>query len=194
MIQQRPAITPGQKYLAWLLVLAIGLVGLTITRQQLLGSLHTHADHTPRPPSVLSTALSDLASDWISRWQQQQVIGHGQLLLATASEGTPWPSDSAAVTDATRLHDAHAHDHDSLERHHHAAQDASVVALDGAAELADAADSSANGASVLLASVGAIADGLSLPDMDKHNGPWPIGRLVAFVSRSVPPLLRPPTA
>lgn len=193
MPQQRLATTAGQKCLTWLLVLAIGLMGLTITRQQVLGSLHSHAEQTPRTSSVLNTALSNLASDWISRWQQQQVIGHGQWLLGTASDATTWPVDSAAVAEATRSHDADAHDHNSLERHHHAAHDASVVALDGAAQLADAADSSANGASVLLASVGALAAGLSLPTVAEHNGPWPAGRMVAFVSRSVPPLLRPPT-
>ena len=196
MTQQRVAHSAGQKGLAWLLVLAIGLLGLTITRQQVLGSLHSHTDNALHTPSVLSTAVSNLAHDWISRWQQQQVFGHGQLILGSASAVPPWPAARAAVADASRLHDvhdSHAHDHDSLERHHHAAHDASVVAVDGGAQLADAADSSANGPSVLLTGAGVLADGFNVPMVAEHNGPWPVGRFVAFASRSVPPLLRPPT-
>ncbi len=184
MTPYRTAHPIGQKWLAWLLLVAVALMGLTITRQQALGSLHSHADQGPRMASALSAAVSNLGNHWINRWQLQQAVGHGQLLANAGSDGMP---------DATGLHDSDPHDHDALERHHHAAHDASVLAVDGAAESAAAADSAASGGSVVLSGFGVPSAGLVVPTMTGFNGPWPVGRLAAFVSRSVPPLLRPPS-
>lgn len=176
------AQTVGQKCLAWLLLVAVALMGLTITRQQALGSMHRHVDQGTHLPSAVAAAITSVASDWKSRWQQQKVRGHGQLSLATVHFPAHSPSHYQA------------HDHDTLERHHHAPHDASVVALDGAAEFADAADSPANGASILLPALGAAGSGLAWLKSTAHRGPWPVGQAVDFVSRSIPPPLRPPAA
>lgn len=189
----RAAQPLGHQWLAWLLLVAVALMGLTITRQQALGSLHSHTDQGPRLSSALQTAVSSLGNDWSRRWRQQQALGHGQLLLATASYGAHWPSDSAAIANATRWDAADAHSHDSLERHRHAAHDASVVALDGAAEFANAADSPASGSATLLSGMGIPSAALVVQAMPSRVGPWPVGRFAALATRSVPPLLRPPS-
>lgn len=192
MTQHRRALPSGQRCMAWLLLLAVALMGLTVTRQQVLGSLHSHTDQGPRLSVALHIAVSSLGSDWARRWQQQHILGHGQMLMA-ATDSTDWPSDTAEAANATRLHESHAHNHDSLERHHHAAHDASVVALDGAAELANASDSPASGASLLLFSLAAPSAALTVPANASHMATWPSGRFAALASRSVPPLLRPPS-
>lgn len=196
MAQPQTAILVGQKWLVWLLLVAVAVMGLTITRQQALGSLHSHPDQRPRLSTALRAAASSLGNDWARRWQQQQVNGHGQLLLGTAAYGTLWQSDkdNTAAASATRVHDDHKHSHDSLERHHHGAHDASVVALDGAAELVAASDSPASGVPLLLLGIGAPSAGLVLQATTSHIGTWPQGRFAALASRSVPPLLRPPSA
>lgn len=180
MTPPRAAHTVGQKCLAWLLLIAVACMGLTITRQQALGSLHRHTDHSLHMPSAVTATFSSLVSDWTGRWQQQKVRGHGQLLLAAAHFPAPSPSD--------------VHDHNTLERHHHAPHAANVVALDGAAVAADAADSPAGGASVLLPVLGTSGSRLFWRVTAAHRGPWPVGHAVAFVSRSIAPPLRPPAA
>jgi hypothetical protein len=184
MTQHRAAHPIGQKCLAWLLLIAVAFMGLTITRQQALGSLHGHADQGPRISSVLTTALSSLASDWVDRWQEQKAFGHGQLLPAIFH--------GADVLSHAPVY-AQAHDHSALERHHHVADDVTVIALDGAAATADAADSSTLGGSLLLPIVWTPAAGLVLHAIAEQTVPWPVGRFVAFASRTVPPLLRPPS-
>lgn len=184
MTPPHAAPTVGQKCLTWLLLVAVALMGLTITRQQALGSLHRHADHGAHQPSAVAAALTILASDWNERWQQQKMRGHGHLLSAAAHFPAPAPSRALV----------HEHDHNTLERHHHAPHDASVVALDGAAEFADAADSPASGSSVLLPALGAAGSELAWLQSAEHRGPWPVGHAVAFVSRNIPPPLRPPAA
>ena len=191
MTLRRAEPPTSARSLVWLLLVAVALMGLTVTRQQALGPLHTHAEQGARSTSTFSAAVSSLASDWLSRWRQQQVFGHTQLRLAAASdERALWSPGDAR----TGEHTAHIHDHDTLERHHHAADDASVVALDGAAQAADAADSSAAGAPNLLPIVTTTSDGLAVPALAARSGPWPVDRAAAFASRSVAPLLRPPTA
>lgn len=189
MTHQRVAHTAGQQCLAWLLLLAVALMGLTITRQQALGSLHSHAPPRLHIPSTVTTAVSSLANNWKSRWQRQKVLGHGQLQLDTAANAALWTANTAS-----HAAHGHMHDHDALERHHHAADDATVVALDGAAELAGAADSPANGGAILLPAAGLPGGALVLQAVAQRTGPWPAGRAVAFVSLSVPPPLRPPTS
>ncbi len=141
----------------------------------------------------LTIAVATLANDWLNRWQQQHLFGHGQLLLGTASDASPWPSNTSRVSHTTDVGSTHAHDHDSLERHHHAVGDGSVAALDAVAELADAADSSTAGASMLLPVAATPNDGLVLPAIADRRGPWPVDHSAAFVSRDVAPPLRPPS-
>lgn len=196
--ESTPTMTqrPTQRYtgtrgLVWLLLVAVTLMGLAVTRQQALGPLHTHAELGAGGTSAISAAVSSLATDWRSRWRQQQAFGHTQLrLVAVSDEMALWPpSDSR-----TGAHSAHIHDHGALERHHHAVEDASVVAVDGAAHAADAADGLAAGAANLLPAVATLSDGLALLALVTRGGPWPIDSAAAFVSRSIAPLLRPPTA
>lgn len=181
--------------LVWLLLVAVALMGLTVTRQQALGPLHSHADQEVRGHSTFSYAVSSMASDWRSRWRQQQVFGHTQLRLAAAPDAaTPWPpSDSRAGALGAHGH-TQANDHEDLERHHHAVDDASVVAVDGAAHAADTADSSGAGAPSLLPIAATPSGGLTVHALADRRGPWPIDSAVAFVSISVAPLLRPPAA
>ncbi|MES2952217.1 MAG: hypothetical protein V4858_27135 [Pseudomonadota bacterium] len=190
MTHRRTAQNAGLQSLVWLLLVAVALMGLTITRQQALGSLHIHADRESQGTPRLSTAVATLANDWLSRWQQQHVFGHGQLLLGTASGAAPWPSNISGVSHTTDVRSTHAHDHDSLERHHHTVDDGSVIALDGAAEVAD---DSAAGALILLPVAATPNDGPAMPAIAERRGPWPVDNFAAFVSRNVAPLLRPPS-
>ena len=192
MTLRRAEPPTSARSLVWLLLVAVALMGLTVTRQQALGPLHTHADQAVRGNSTFSAAVFSLASDWLGRWRQQQVFGHNQLRLAAVSDSAaflPLSDDSHPGTGS-----AHAHDDDALERHHHAVGDAGVVAVDGAAQAADAADSSAAGAPNLLPIVATPNGGLALPALADRRGPWPIDGGTAFVSRSIAPLLRPPAA
>lgn len=184
MTHHRAAHPIGRKCLAWLLLVALVFMGLTITRQQALGSLHSHADQGPHISTALKNALSSLANDWVDRWESQQAFGHGQLLTGIFH--------SADVQAHAPVY-AHTHDHSDLERHHHAPSDATVVALDGTAGSADTADSSAMGVSLLLPIVWTSTAGLVLHAVAEQTGPWPVGRLVAFATRTVTPLLRPPS-
>ncbi len=193
MTQRRVAQNAGLQGLVWLLLVAVALMGLTITRQQALGSLHMHTDRESQGTPQLRIAVATLANDWLNRWQQQHLFGHGQLLLGTASDASPWPSNTSRVSHTTDVGSTHAHDHDSLERHHHAVGDGSVAALDAVAELADAADSSTAGASMLLPVAATPNDGLVLPAIADRRGPWPVDHSAAFVSRDVAPPLRPPS-
>lgn len=187
MPYHRTAHPVGNTCLTWLLLVAVALMGLTITRQQALGPLHSHQEHRSHAPSAIGAVLSDWASDWHGRWQQQKMSGHGQMLLALV----PAPERALRHRDIPHTHTS-THTHDLLERHHHAAHDASVVALDGAAAGADAADSPASGASLLLPGLATLRDGIAVPAASCVRGSWPIGRIVALASRSIPPPLRPP--
>ncbi len=179
-------VTPRsiQQSLLWLLLVAMVLLGLTITQHRALGSLHKHSNLELRNTSVL-TAVSVLASDWKARWQQQKILGHGQLLLATPSTAMDWP--------AVAPRGSHNHDHDALERHHHAADDGTVVALDGAAQGVSAVDGSSTAASIMLPVVGTPNEALTLQAIASHTVNWPVASFAALVSRAIPPPLRPPT-
>lgn len=173
----------GARSLVWLLLLALALLGLTTTRQQALGPLHLHADHTVAgTPSALSAVASRFASDWHDRWRQQQMFGHAEVALRMTPGATRWPPG------------ARTHNHDALERHHHALGDASVLALDGAAQAADTADGSTTGALVLLPVVALPDEGLTVPMLAATAGAWPVDGATAFASRPIAPPLRPPTA
>ncbi len=184
MIHYRAAHPLGRKCLAWILLVAVVLMGQTITRQQALGSLHSHVDQGSHISTGLTNALSSLARDWLDRWQAQKAFGHRQLL----------PTNFHGAELQARAHvDPHSHDHSTLQRHHHAAGDDTVIALDGASASADTVDTSAMGVSMLLPIVWAPDAGLMLHPISEPTGPWPAGRLFAFSSRTVLPLLRPPS-
>lgn len=194
MTQRRVLRDAGTRSLVWLLVLAVVLMGLTITRQQALGSLHLHAGQELRDTSSLSTAASRLASNWLKRWRQQQLFGHTELRTHIATDAALWPSRATQHADRVLARDAHgpAHRHDSLERHHHAISDGSVVALDGAAQAAESADGGSTSAPLVLPGVATPSAGLAVPALLADRGPWPVDRGAVFVSRSVAPALRPP--
>ena len=172
--------TPSASHrgLAWLLLVAMALMGLTVTRQQALGSLHHHAGRTVPVPSAAATVLSELASDWKARWQLQRVVGHGQFLLDL---GTDYSRRLAHAAPQASLANAHEHDHDTLERHHHAPSDSDVVALDGSANGAQSADSPSGVSTVLLFAAGPIGNGPLWPTVALRQGSWPAGRAVLFV-------------
>lgn len=184
MNQRRLAPSTIQKSLVWLLLVAIALLGLTITQQQALGSLHKHFGLESRTTVVVAVVAS-LASDWKGRWQQQNIRGHGQLVLGTASNAMDWPPVAPRS--------AHGHDHDALERHHHAAGDETVVALDGAAQRVEAVDGSNTASSIVLPIVGTPGNALTLQAIASDAGAWPTPGFAALVSRAIPPPLRPPT-
>lgn len=180
MTQRRVKRHTRAQSLVWLLLFAVAVMGLTVTRQQALGSLHLHAYQGSLGSSFLASAVSQLASDWHSRWRQQQRFGHSQLRLHPA-----WDPTLGSGNDTI------PHDHDAFERHHHAEGDSSVIAVDGAAE---SAESSATGALIVLPVVSKLSDGLTLPTMAGRTGPWPVDPDTAFASRNVAPPLHPPTA
>ncbi len=169
MTPPRAMHSVGTQSLLWLLLLALALMGLTVTRQQALGSLHRHDQATVQGPSTLASVTASLASDWLNRWRQQQRWGHGALPLHMATD-VP-------------------HTHGDLERHHHAAGDPSVESIDGAA---DAADNATTTGMVLLTAVATPSRALVVLAVAAERGPWPVDRFATFKSRSVAPLLRPP--
>lgn len=184
MTLRRVAPRSIQKSLVWLLLLAMVLLGLTITQQQALGSLHKHSNLQSRHTSVI-TAVFVLANDWNARWQQQKILGHRQLLLGTPSNEMDWPGVASRGS--------HDHDNDALERHHHAADDGTVLALDGAAQGVSAVDGSSTAGSIILPVVGTPNDALTLQAAASNPMRWPEAGFTAFVSRTLPPPLRPPT-
>ena len=190
MTQRLPVQAIGTRSIIWLLLLAVVLMGFSVARQQALGSLHQHAEAELRSAftftTTFSAAASGLASHWLSRRQQQQVFGHGQLQAGVTAAPALW----AASARRDNRHDEDHH-HDTLERHHHALSDDSVIALDGAAE---AADTSSVGAALLLPLLASPSQGLVLATTTGRNGSWPVQGGVRFVSMKVAPLLRPPDA
>ena len=184
MTQRRPVLSTILKSLVWLLLVATALLGLTITQQQALGSLHKHSGLESRN-TVVTAVLASLASDWKGRWQRQNIHGHGQLVVGTPFDAMDWP--------AIAPRGSHDHDHDALERHHHAPNDATVVALDGAAERVEAVDGSATAASFVLPVAGTPGNALTLQVITSDAGTWPAPGFAALVSRAIPPPLRPPT-
>jgi hypothetical protein len=185
MTQRHTAQAIGTRSLIWLLLFAIALMGLTVARQQALGSLHLHADQGLRDSSIVGPAVFSLASEWKNRWRQQQVFGHGQLRPHAALNATPWPLGNTSRA----RHSAEPHSHNDLERHHHASGDASVLALDGAA---GSAEDGATGAVVMLLMLGATCGALVLPALAARQDRWPVDGAVSFISWNVAPLLRPP--
>ena len=135
---------------------------------------------------------SGLAQDWLSRRQQQQVFGHGQVRLGLTTAPTLWAASTPPAR-GRHLDTGHGddHDHAALERHHHALGDGSVIALDGAAE---GADLGSMGAALLMPPFASANLGLPWASTVARNGSWPIHGAVRFVSRKVAPLLRPPAA
>ena len=187
------AKTIGTRCLLWLMLVTVLLLGLTVTRQQTLGALHFHADMGGGSPwrvdATRSATPSDFGSSWLNRWRQQQVFGHGHMALGqTSTPSLQLVSRTQVRRDADR-HQNVDH-HLALERHHHTGNDQSVIALDGAAEAADAGNV---GAIILIPIFAGPSQGLFFAGMTSRNGSWPITRAVSFASRKVAPLLRPPS-
>ncbi len=192
MFQPRSAQTATIKCLAWLLVVALALLGSVVNRQQTLGPMHSHSEPDVPNAYLLTDAFSKLTSEWSSRWEQQQLLGHGQLRLRGASDTRHSESLSLRAVHPEAGRDAH--DHDALERHQHAVNDGSVVALDGAPGAVDAADSAVTAAFVLLPCLLMRTASLEVLDRADCKEPWPLEATEAFVSRVVAPPLRPPAA
>jgi len=190
MTQRLPSQTIGTRSLIWLLLLAVVLMSFSVARQQALGSLHQHSDADFPVASTItgkiSAAASNLASQWLSRRHQQQMFGHGQLQVRLKDASAQW----AAFAKRDSGHDE-SHHHDTLERHHHALGDSSVIALDGAAE---GADTGGVGAALLLPMLASPSQGIVLATTTDRNGSWPVQGGVRFASMKVAPLLRPPAA
>ena len=186
MTQRRVEQSAIARSLVWLLLLSIAFMGLTVARQQALGSLHMHADLGLRDSSTISSAISSLANEWQSRWRQQQVFGHGYLRPYADRDAKPWPTANSGRAG----HSAQPHSHDDLERHYHATSDATVLALDGAA---GSAEDSANGAMLVLPMLATTSSALVLSALAAREGLWPVDGAVSFVSWSVAPPLRPPS-
>jgi hypothetical protein len=190
MTLRLPVQAIGTRSLIWLLLLAVVLMSFSVARQQALGSLHQHTDAELRSASTFtstfSAAASSLASHWMSRRQQQQVFGHGQLQVGVIAAPALW---AASARRDTRHNEDHHHD--TLERHYHALGDDSVIALDGAAE---AAETGSVGAVVLLPMLASPSQGLVVATTTGRKGSWPVQGGVRFASMKVAPLLRPPAA
>lgn len=180
--------------LVLLLLCAIALLGLTIARQQALGSLHLHKDQRLQAVSPISVAASSLARNWLDRWRQQQRFGHTALRTHVAPDARVLTPSAAQDRGPVSRHDGnvHRHDHGDTERHHHIAGDDSVVAMDGAAEAAELVDAAVSVTSLVLPIAAMPGAGLALRAMAGRRIAWPANRTIAFVSWSVAPPLRPP--
>jgi hypothetical protein len=178
----------GTRSLLWLLLVTVALMGLTVTRQQALGSLHVHADVSVRGTPSLGGEISRLGANWRSRWQLQQVFGHGQLKWGFVAQEV-----SLSPSNDSRNVPAHDHAHGTAERHHHAMGDDSVLALDGAAEAASAAEGSTAGAVSWFSAVGTPSVWPRLLALITGKTHWPVYNAMAFYSRTIAPLLRPPS-
>jgi hypothetical protein len=185
-INKRSAL---RRSLLGLLALAMLLMSLTISRQQVLGPLHTHAE------AGLTSAIWDWAGlDRLSHWRAHaldiEAVNATQALAA-------WPSPEAFTKSAHGAaaqrspHVAGKHADTKPQRHQHQAGDASVlvVALDGATEAAGI-DGAASPS--LLPVLGGPAFSASLAGPASRHSPWPAGSATAFASWSATPPLRPP--
>jgi hypothetical protein len=187
MNQAPTARNAGTRSLLWLLLVTVALMGLSVTRQQALGSLHLHADASVRDTTTLGEEFSRIGAHWRARWQMQQVFGHGQMAWGVLAQEFPlWPTnDSRSVP-------AHDHAHGAAERHHHGVGDDSVLALDGAAEAASAAEGSTASAVSWFSAVGTPSVWPLLLALNTGKTHWPVYNAMAFSSRTIAPPLRPP--
>ncbi len=185
-LNQRSALRRG---LLGLLALAMLLMSLTISRQQVLGPLHTHAE------AGLTLAIWDWAGlDSLAHWRahalDMDAVNATQALAV-------WPSPEAFVKSVHGVaarrshHTAAEHADGQPQRHQHQPGDASVlvVARDGASEAAGI-DGAAG--SSWLPVLGGAALSVGLADPAPRHRPWPAGTAAAFTSWSAAPPLRPP--
>jgi hypothetical protein len=190
MIRRRLERHAGNRILVWLLMLIVALMGLTITRQQALGPLHVHQQNVFPDAIPFAVAASDFVGKWLQRWQYQQLHGHTQITMLLVPQATVWPEREPLDFDHARAHqlNAQGHDHNTLQRHHHAANDRSVVALDGAAEPVQTGSSQML-FSVVVASPSVVA---VMPLAVALTDSWLVDSTAAFTSLSLPPPWRPP--
>jgi hypothetical protein len=185
----------GRRSLIWLVLIAVALMGLMVTRQNVLGTLHVHTKAGPTSTSTHVAPSFQMASEWVNRWRQQQISGHLQPAISRTVDAfnlLPKPSNFRQLANDAKpgLQTAH-HAHSFLERHHHDAADASVRALD----VADAgAESASTSAAVGVPALGTPADGFRIPNPTAKDSAWPIDQTIALITRDVATLLRPPNA
>jgi hypothetical protein len=174
-----PAVLWARRFIVWVLVIALPVYGSAGVLLHLLGAPHRHQ-------AVENTAQ---AQPWNIDCLLTLVVGERAMSVVLQHRA------KAVVTQAAHRHDPHGpvHQHGLFERHHHDADDPSVVALGGlraTSDLADEATSSAAVGSAML--VFALGAELTLPPPSPREFRWPPAALVAWNSLNRPPLERPP--
>jgi hypothetical protein len=142
----------------WLLALALVAYGHSSVMVQLLGPAHRHdlvvASSTPSWLHSADAMFRDIR-EWRAELRQrllpgQQAHVHGDGERHSHPHGYPYPHAEAEHAVA---HDGgpHAHAHATYQRHHHDAQDTTVIALDGpeGASASDAASTAGAGIATL---------------------------------------------
>ena len=166
MLSARCGSTSGaaRRWAIWCLLVALPLYGFSATLVQLLGARHVHHAQASQ------TAQTGQAADAFDRWRDFRRAG--------------------VVADARFL----AHMHDAFERHHHAQDDASVIALDarpGVDSAAPAGASAGDGSATLVLALAAV---VSLCEPACRPVAWPQVEPATPAGRGTLPAKRPPRA
>lgn len=172
---KRGAVRRG---LLGLLALAMLLMSLTISRQQVLGPLHTHAE-----AGLISAMLDWPGLQRLAHWRahaQQQ--GAGLMVVNATQAVAAWPARASLMMASA------AHVHAEPQRHQHRPGEAGVVvALDS-----EAAGIDGTAGSPLLPVLGGPSFSTRLADPASRRSEWPAGSAAAFASWRAAPPLRPP--
>lgn len=176
IMNKRSAVRRG---LLGLLALAMLLMSLTISRQQVLGPLHTHAEAGLISAMLKWPGLKRLAH-WRAHAQQQ---GGGLIVVVNATQAvSAWPARASLMMASA------AHVHAEPQRHQHRPGEAGVVvALDS-----EAAGIDGTAGSPWLPVLGGPSLIASLADPASRRSEWPAGSAATFASWRAAPPLRPP--
>ena len=162
----------------WGLVFALAVYGYSGVLVQVLGSLHRHAE----PAAAMSASVD---AD-----EEPSLLSH------LVSEVQAWHEAAQARRHALLPHtQAHAHHHGLFERHHHDADDSTVVALGEQASSNPGADdlgSSATPGAGLLP-IGPLPS-LQVPAPAQGRLPWPGSTAAGWRSAELKRAERPPHA
>lgn len=171
---RRPGKHPARWLLAWCLLIALPLCGLSWTLAQLLGPAHFHA---------IETVAAAVAADPMQGWQDFRRVDH---------LGDPAFRERARA-DAHAQPDAHAHADPTRHHHRHDVETTSVVPIGADDHDANAGEGAAP-AGVTLAFV---LEAACLPHPALHESlcaGWPADRAGPIQSCDTRRLERPPRA
>lgn len=177
----------GRRWLAWWLVALLPWLGLGIAQRQTLGPLHVHAAPAAAGVQPGADRLREALAWW---WTQVQAQTDARQHARAHAHGLAHGHAAASVHAHAAVHAvAPVHAHDAWQRHHHGADDASVIALD---DPGDHQGSTGAGASLLLPVLGSPAQGLCIEAGAALMRAWPWPSAARFSSWGMAPPLKPP--